>query len=78
MSILVNPHNEHEEKLLLEFLNNMKLEYKPGVGTGEEEIMQAFLDQYNKEIDEAEAQIESGNFLDQDEVEKLFADRRKK
>jgi flagellar biosynthesis chaperone FliJ len=78
MSILVNPHNEQEEKLLIDFLNSMKYDYKPGIGASEDEVMQEFLDQYNKEIDEGEAEIEAGNYLDQKQVEKLFADRRKK
>jgi len=78
MGILVNPHNEQEEKTLIAFLNSMKYDYKPDIGAEDNEVMEAFLDQYNKEIDEAEAEIESGNYLDQDEVEKLFAERRKK
>ena len=78
MSILVNPHNEQEEKLLIDFLNSMKYDYIPGIGAGENEVMKEFLNQYNKEIDEAEAEIEAGNYLDQEQVEKLFADRRKK
>jgi len=78
MSILVNPHNEQEEKLLIDFLKSMKYDYKPGIGAGEDEVMKEFLDQYNKEIDEAEAEIEAGNYLEQEQVEKLFADRRKK
>lgn len=36
------------------------------------------LEQYNKEIDLAEAEIERGEYLLHDEVEKLFAERRKK
>ncbi len=36
-----------------------------------------FLKQYNKEIDEAEAEIESGDYVEQNYVEKLFANRRK-
>lgn len=36
-----------------------------------------FLDQYNHEIDKAETEIESGDYVDQDHVEKLFANRRK-
>lgn len=74
MSILVNPHSEQEEKTLIAFLDSMKYDYRSDIDADTE----AFLDQYNKEIDEAEAEIESGNYLDQDEVEKLFADRRKK
>ena len=34
------------------------------------------LEQYNKEIDEAEAEIESGDYVSHEEVEKLFASRR--
>jgi len=56
MSILVNPHSEREEKTLIAFLDSMKYDYKSGIDTDTE----AFLDQYNKEIDEAEAEIESG------------------
>ena len=77
MSILVNPHNEQEEKALLAFLNSMKYDYKPGIGEGEDEVMAAFVDQYNKEIDEAEADIDAGNFYTQEQVEELLANRRK-
>jgi len=78
MSILVNPHSEHDEKALIAFLDSRKYDYKADIDAEDKEGMKAFLDQYNNEIDEAEAEIESGNYLDQDEVEKLFADRRKK
>lgn len=77
MSILVNPHNEQEEKALLAFLNSKKYDYKPGVGESDDEAMVVFLDQYNKEIDEAEAEIDNGNYFTQDEVEKIFKERRK-
>ncbi len=78
MSILVNPHNELEEKKLIAFLDSMKYDYKAGMDIESKESINAFLDQYNKEIDEAEAEIESGVYLEQDEVEKIFAERRKK
>jgi hypothetical protein len=42
-----------------------------------EEVSDTFLDQYNKEIDEAEVEIDSGNYPEQDEVEKLMTDRKK-
>jgi len=77
MSILVNPHNEQEEKVLLAFLNSMKYDYKPNVGSDENAVMQAFLDQYNKEIDDAEIEIESGDYLNQKQVEELLTNRRK-
>lgn len=38
----------------------------------------SFLDQYNKELDESEAQIDTGDFYTQDEVKKILADRRKR
>jgi hypothetical protein len=73
MSILVNTHNELEEKVLIAFLDSLRYDYKSGTHKQTE----AFLDEYNKEIDEAEAEIESGDYADHDFVEKLFADRRK-
>ena len=78
MGILVNPHTEHEEKVLIAFLNSMKYDYKPNFDTEKEAVTEAFLDQYNKDIDAAEAEIEAGDYLDQAEVEKLFANRIKK
>jgi hypothetical protein len=71
MSILVNTYNELEEKVVIAFLDSLQYDYKSGIHKDTE----TFLDEYNKEIDEAE--IESGNYADHDFVEKLFADRRK-
>ncbi|MFI5160546.1 MAG: hypothetical protein ACHQHN_04675 [Sphingobacteriales bacterium] len=73
MTILVNTHNELEEKVLIAFLDSLRYDYKSKIHKEAE----AFLDEYNKEIDEAEAEIESGDYADHDFVEKLFADRRK-
>ena len=77
MSILVNTHNELEEKVLIAFLNSLKYDYKSDVKGKENEPDKEFLDQYNQEIDKAETEIESGDYVDQDYVEKLFANRRK-
>ncbi|MDP9080964.1 MAG: hypothetical protein M3O71_26405 [Bacteroidota bacterium] len=41
-----------------------------------EEASDYFLDQYNKEIDEAEAEIDSGNYISNEDVEKLIGNRR--
>jgi hypothetical protein len=74
MSIQVYPHTEQEEKELLDFLKSRHYNYK---ATDENEIPDAeFLDQYNKELEEAEAQIDKGNFLTHDEVKKFFAEKR--
>lgn len=73
MAILVNTHNELEEKVLIAFLESLRYDYKSGSDIEDK----AFIDQYNKEIDEAETQIDNGNYVDHDYVEKLFADRRK-
>ena len=73
MTILVNTHNELEEKVLLAFLDSLRYDYKSKTLNED----QAFLDEYNREIDEAEAEIESGNYMDHADVEKLFAERRK-
>jgi hypothetical protein len=72
MGILVNPHSEQEEKTLIAFLDSMKYDYKADI-----EDTEAFIEQYNKEIDEA-LKIEAGNYLTHAEVELMFAERRKK
>ncbi|RZL54892.1 MAG: hypothetical protein EOO93_19685 [Pedobacter sp.] len=76
MSILVNTQNEQEEKVLLAFLESLKYNYQANI-ENEEQINTAFLNQYNKEIDEADAEIEAGNFISHSDVEKLFEQRRK-
>ena len=55
MSILVNTHNELEEKVLVAFLKSLKYDYKSDLK--EEETYKDFLDQYNQEIDQAEIEI---------------------
>jgi hypothetical protein len=74
MSIQVYPYNDQEEKALLDFLNSRHYNYKTAY---ESEIPDAdFLNQYNKELDEAEAQIDAGDYLTHDEVKKFLADKR--
>lgn len=77
MSILVNTHSEVEEQLLIAFLNSHKFEFKSETIGGGKDDIEAFLDAYNKELDEAENEIDSGNYMTHDEVEKLFSERRK-
>jgi len=75
MTIQVYPYNEQEEKALLDFLTSRHYNYK---STEENELPDAeFLNQYNKEMDEAEAQIDAGDYLTHDEVKKFFADKKK-
>ncbi|HEY2581760.1 MAG TPA: hypothetical protein VGI43_08140 [Mucilaginibacter sp.] len=76
MTIQVYPYNEQEEKALLDFLESRHYNYK---STDEQEVADAeFLNEYNKELDEAEAQIDSGDYLTHDEVKKFFADKKKR
>ena len=76
MTIQVYTDNEQEEKALLDFLKSRHYHYK---STNEAEITDAaFLDQYNKELDEAESQIDSGDYVSHDEVKKFFADKKKR
>ena len=76
MSILVNTHNEGEEKLLIAFLNSHRFDYKSEIsGEGKDDI-EAFLDQYNREIEEADAEIDSGDYVNHEDVEKLLNNRR--
>ena len=76
MTIQVYPYNEQEENALSDFLKSRHYNYK---STDDTELTDAeFLDQYNKELDEAEAQIDSGDYLTHDEVKKFFADKKKR
>ena len=59
---------------MIAFLDSMNYDYKAYIDADSE----SFIDQYNKEIDEAEAEIEAGNYLTHEQVERLFAERRKK
>jgi len=78
MTIQVYPYNQEEEKALLDFLNSRHYSYKESVDDEAEEPTVEFLDQYNKELDEAEKQIDAGNYLTHDEVKKYFADKKKR
>ena len=72
--IQVSTYNEQEEKALLDFLKSRHYDYK---STDENEIADIeFINQYNKELNEAEAQIDSGDYLIHDEVKKFFADKK--
>jgi len=77
MSILVNTHNEQEEKVLLAFLNSLRFNYKTGVFEDESVVQDEFIVKYNSELDESVADIEAGNSVLHEDVEKLFSDRRK-
>lgn len=76
MSILVNTHNEGEEKLLIAFLNSHRFDYKSEItGEGKNDI-EVFLAGYNKDIEEADAEIDNGVYLRHEYVEKLLNSRR--
>lgn len=75
MSILVYPYNEQEERALLEFLKSRHYHFK---NTDDTNVNDASLDQYNKELDEANAQIEAGEYISHDDVKKFLAERRKR
>jgi isopentenyldiphosphate isomerase len=77
MSVLVNTQNERDEKVLLAFLDSLRYKYRSDVEDNADQINQAFLDHYNKEIDQADAEIEAGNYVSHQDVEKLFQKRRK-
>lgn len=70
------PLTSRKKKALLDFLESRHYNYK---STEETEMADSeFLDQYNKELAEAEAQIDAGDFLTHDAVKKFFADKRKR
>ncbi len=76
MTIKVYPHSQQEEKALLDFLESGHYSYKPADGA---EITDTeFLDEYNRELEDSEAEIDAGNSYSQEEVKKILADRRGK
>ena len=77
MSVLVNTQNEQEEKVLLAFLDSLRYKYQSDIEDKADQINKAFLDQYNKEIEQADAEIEAGNYVSHQDVEQLFQKRRK-
>lgn len=76
MTIQVYPYNEQEEKALIDFLKSRHYHFKSTNDT--EATDAAFLEQYNKDIDEAESQIDSGDYLTHDQVKQHFANKRKR
>jgi hypothetical protein len=76
MTIQVYPYNEQEEQALLDFLKSRHYNYK---STAENEIVDTeFLNQYNKELNEAESQLDAGDYVTHDDVKKFFAEKKKR
>ena len=72
MAILVTPHNEQEEKVLLAFLNSLHYDYIPAeinITVPEEEKRQS-IEEYNNEIAEAETEYKKGNSISTDDLRK--------
>jgi len=72
MAILVKPHNEEEEKVLLAFLNSLHYDYSPAeidIPSPSDEKRQT-LEEYNNEIAEAEAEYKKGNSVSTEELKK--------
>jgi hypothetical protein len=72
MSVLGNTKNEQEEKVLLAFLDSLRYNYQVNVHKSADELNCAFIDEYNTEIEQADAAIEAGSFVNHDDVEQLF------
>jgi len=77
MSIFVNTKNEQEEKVLIAFLDSLDYKYQSDISDEPAEIATVSLDQYDQELDQADKEIESGNFISHGDVEQLFQKRRK-
>jgi hypothetical protein len=76
MTIQVYPYSEQEEKALIDFLKSRHYHFK---STDDMETPDdSFLEQYNKEINEAESQIDAGDYLTHDQVRQHFANKRKR
>ncbi len=77
MSVLVNTKNEQEEKVLLAFLDSLHYNYQADVDKSAAELNDQFVNQYNTEIEHADAEVAAGNFVSHNDVEQLLKNRRK-
>lgn len=77
MSILVNTKNKQEEKVLIAFLDSLDYKYQSDINNDPVKVDEAFLNQYNDELDQADKEIEAGDFISHKDVEQLFEKRRK-
>jgi len=66
MAILVTPHSEQEENVLLAFLDSLDYEYIPKPFP----VRRQTIEEYNKELEDAVANVEAGKFTTQEELEK--------
>ena len=72
MSILIDIQNKQQEYLLMAFLDSNAISYKTAQDIKDLESHEQFLEHYNQELDKADLEIESGDFLSQVEVELLL------
>lgn len=77
MSILIDIQNEQEKKVLLAFLNSLNFKFKTIDEIDENLINSEFLKNYNLELDEAEKEIEAGQFISQEDIDNILLERRK-
>lgn len=63
--------------MLLAFLDGLRYDYQADVEKNADELDSAFIDQYNAEIEQADAAIEAGSFVSHEDIEQLFKNRRK-
>jgi hypothetical protein len=74
MSILVNTISEQEEKVLIAFLDSLAIQYKTDID--DSQLVKDFVTSYNEDMDKSNAEIEAGNFVNQEDVDLLFRNRR--
>lgn len=66
MAVLVNPHNEQEEKVLIAFLQSLNYEYK----SANQLSFPQTIEEYNNELDYAFNRVLNGEFTTQEDLEK--------
>lgn len=59
------------------FLNSLHYNYQSDIEAEADQMNASFIDQYNNEIDQADLEIEGGDFVKHKDVELLFQQRRK-
>lgn len=63
--------------MLLAFLDSLRYNYQTNAGDNAEQINNAFLKNYNKDIQQADNEVASGSYISHENVEQLLRNRGK-
>ncbi|NRF37480.1 hypothetical protein [Pedobacter foliorum] len=75
MSILIFTNSEHEEKVLVAFLDSLNYKYQSAIE--EDQINLALIEYYTKDIEKASLEMKAGNHINHKDVKELLQLRKK-